>query len=111
MGIADPALAPFTRAYPASTAAALAAYWTAHTRSLLAFEASHPQAVLRVRFEDLAAAGQRTARAVTSFLGAASCDGDVALTQDSQGQPDPVVPHAKADLPAGDPAGGAGTGQ
>lgn len=73
-GIADPALAPFTRAHPASTAAALTAYWAAHTASLLAFERSHPQAVLRVRIEDLATAGQDTARAVASFLGAIDHD-------------------------------------
>jgi hypothetical protein len=100
-GIADPALVPFTRAYPASTAAALAAYWIAHTRSLLTFEAAHPQAVLRVRFEDLAPAGQQTGRAVTSFLAAASCDGDAVLTRASHGQPDPVIPEPKTDLPVG----------
>lgn len=99
-GVADPALASFTRAYPASTAAALAAYWTAHTRSMLAFEAAHPQAVLRVRYEDLAAAGQQTVRTVMSFLGAAGSD-DVALTQESHGQPDPALPGLAAELPAG----------
>jgi len=100
-GLADPALAPFIRAYPASTAAALAAYWIGHTRSLLAFEAAHPQAVLRVRFEDLAAAEQQTAWAVMSFLGVASRDGDAALTRDSHAQPDSVVSPARTDLPAG----------
>jgi hypothetical protein len=100
-GLADRALAPFTRAYPATTAAALAAYWIAHTRGLLAFEAEHPQAVLRVRFEDLAAAGQQTVRAVMSFLGVASRDDDTAHARDGQGQPDSVVPPARTDLPAG----------
>jgi hypothetical protein len=100
-GLADPALVPFTRAYPASTAAALTAYWMAHTRSLLAFEAAHRQAVLRVRFEDLVAAGQQTAQAVMSFLGVTSCDGDAAHARDSHGQPDAAFPHAKTDLPAG----------
>ena len=99
-GLADPALVPFTRAHPASTAAALAAYWIAHTRSLLAFEAAHPHAVLRVRSEDLAAGGQQAARAVMSFLGAPGCDGDLALTRDSHGQPDSAVPPARTDLPA-----------
>jgi len=68
-GMADPVLVPFTRAHPATTAAALAAYWVAHTERLLAFEQSHPQAVLHVRFEELATPGQSTARAVTAFLG------------------------------------------
>jgi hypothetical protein len=74
-GMADPVLAPFTRAHPASTAAALASYWAAHTAGLLAFEQSHPQAVLRVRLEDLFEDEQRTSAAVTSFLSTASLDG------------------------------------
>jgi hypothetical protein len=75
-GVTNPAFAPFTRTHPASTAAALAAYWAAHTGSLLAFEQSHPQEVLRVRFEDLATARQGTAQAVTSFLAVdAAADG------------------------------------
>ena len=61
-GLADPALVPFIWAYPISATAALAAYWTAYTQSLLAFEAAHPSAVLRVRFEDLAEAGQTQGR-------------------------------------------------
>jgi hypothetical protein len=107
-GLADPALAPFTRAHPVSTAAALAAYWAAHTSGLLAFEQSHPQAVLRVRLEDLDTAGQDTVRAVTSFLGAAGPDGGSAIDRDNAwswpgispagtGQPD----GPEAGLPAG----------
>jgi hypothetical protein len=87
-GIADPALAPFTRTYPASTAAALTAYWTAHTAGLLAFEQSHPQAVLRVRLEDLITAGQDTAQAVTSFLGVGPDDDKL--------WPGPGTSHAEA---------------
>jgi len=97
-GIADPALAPFIRTHPASTAAALAAYWAAHTGSLLSFEQSHPQAALRIRFEDLAAAERQTARAVTSFLGTGFLGADLgagaALAQDSQAQPEPGTSHA-----------------
>jgi hypothetical protein len=103
-GVTDATFVPFTRVYPASTAAALTAYWIAHTRSLLAFEGSHPQAVLRVRCEDLAADEQQTARAVMSFLGIASRDGEMALaqdSQDSQGQPEPAIPRARTDLPVG----------
>jgi Sulfotransferase family len=54
-GLAGPAYAPFTSAYPASTTAALTAYWAARTTSLLAFEQAHPGAAHRVRYEDLAA--------------------------------------------------------
>ena len=105
-GLANPALSPFTRAHPVSTAAALAAYWTVHTRGLLAFEAAYPQAALRVRYEDLGASGQQASRAVASFLGASflgasSLGGDTALTRDDQSQLDPAVPPAMADVPAG----------
>jgi hypothetical protein len=95
-GMADPALTPFTRAHPASTAAALAAYWTAHTGGLLAFEKSHPQAVLRVRLEDLVTARQDTARAVTSFLGA---DDPHAGTAPEDGDPWPDTPRVEVGHP------------
>ena len=52
-GLAGQATAPFVSAYPASTAAALTAYWTAQAGRLLAFERSHPGACYRVRYEDL----------------------------------------------------------
>ena len=105
-GIANPALAPFTRAHPASTAAALTAYWTAHTAGLLAFEQAHPQAVLRVRLEDLATAGQDTAQAVTSFLGTAGTDGGTAPDGDNAwpGTPSAGAGH-RDDPEAGLPAG------
>lgn len=106
-GLADPALAPFTRAHPASTAAALAAYWSAHTGSLLAFEQAHPRAVLRVRFEDLAAGEPDIAREVTSFLSTAG-PGDDAPGSDNA-WPQPWITGDEADHPAapetGPPAG------
>jgi hypothetical protein len=52
-GLAGSAFAPFTSAHPASTAAALTAYWVAHTGPLIEFEQSHPDACHRVRYEDL----------------------------------------------------------
>ena len=108
-GIASPLLAPFISAHPGSTAAALTAYWAAHTEGLLAFERSHPQAVLRIRLEDLASAEQQTARAVTSFLGvtgldvAPGLDGDAMLAHDGQSRPEtgsrrPDTGHPPADL-------------
>jgi hypothetical protein len=54
-GLSGSVFAPFTAAYPASTAAALAAYWVAHTGPLLAFEQAHPRQCHRLRYEDLAA--------------------------------------------------------
>ncbi len=93
-GITDPTFAPFTKTHPASTAAALAAYWAAHTGSLLTFEQSHPREVLRVRFEDLAAAGQDTALAVTSFLTAGS-------PADGWARPEPCTPGAGEGHPDG----------
>ena len=93
-GVTDPTFAPFTRTHPASTAAALAAYWAAHTGSLLTFEQSHPQEALRVRFEDLAAARQDTALAVTSFLAAAS-------PADGRARPQPGPPGAGQGRPDG----------
>jgi protein-tyrosine sulfotransferase len=54
-GVSGSVFAPFTAAYPASTAAALAAYWAANTARLLAFEQAHPEQCYRLRYEDLAA--------------------------------------------------------
>jgi len=69
-GITDLTFAPFTSKYPANTAAALTAYWITATAPLLDFEREHPQACLRVRFEDLAE-GRDTEDRITSFLGLA----------------------------------------
>jgi hypothetical protein len=52
-GLAGQAFAPFVSTHPASAAAALTAYWTAHAGRLLAFERAHPGACHRVRYEDL----------------------------------------------------------
>jgi hypothetical protein len=104
-GIADPVLAPFIRIHPASTVAAVSAYWVAHTASLLAFERSHPQAALRIRFEDLAVAEQQAGRAVATFLDAGFPGGglDDALAEDGQPRPESGTPHAElpmAQIPA-----------
>jgi len=52
-GLAGEEYAAFTATYPASTVAALTAYWTTHTDPLIAFEESHADACMRVRYEDL----------------------------------------------------------
>ena len=66
-GLSGPGYAPFTAAYPASTVAALTAYWNGITAQLIAFEESHPEACRRVRFEDLA--GDRYPDDLSAFLG------------------------------------------
>jgi hypothetical protein len=53
-GPAGPEFAPFTVTYPGSAVTALAAYWSAHTEALIAFEQAHPEVSRRVRYEDLA---------------------------------------------------------
>jgi hypothetical protein len=53
-GLAGSAFAPFTSAHPASTVAALTAYWVAHAGPLIEFEQLHPRACRRIRYEDLA---------------------------------------------------------
>ena len=88
-GIADPVFAPFTLAYPASTLAALTAYWVTYTRTVLAFEAAHPQACLRVRFEDLTQ-GRQARERITSFLGLVGAA--VRPIPGSLGEPQPRSP-------------------
>jgi protein-tyrosine sulfotransferase len=84
-GIADPVFLPFTRAYPASTATALTAYWVAHTTGILEFERAHSQACLRIRFEDLTAAQHETAARISSFLG---LEGQAVPPEDSGTRPE-----------------------
>ena len=67
-GLSGPAFAPYTSAHPTSTVAALAAYWVAHTRPSLDFEAAHPQQCVRVHFDDLDADPRAVMRALARFL-------------------------------------------
>lgn len=97
-GLADPEFAPFTRAYPASTVAALTAYWVAHTGSLLEFEHSHPQACLRIRSEDLADDQHQVIERILSFSGLPGLGDMVAPDPDSQAHRVSACP--EADLPA-----------
>ena len=68
-GLSGPTFAPYVSASPFSTAAALAAWWAGHAGPLLAFEHDHPEACLRVRFEDLAGDPATVMRDLRSFLG------------------------------------------
>lgn len=101
-GLAGPAYRPFIAAQPGSTAAALAAYWITHTETLLAIEADHPEACLRVRFEDLPGAAGRIPAALCSFLGLAAAG---LPSPASAGEDDPPEPGAyaapAAELPLG----------
>ena len=100
-GIANPVFAPFTLAYPASTLAALTAYWVTYTRTVLAFEAAHPQACLRVRFEDLTQAQhETTGKKITAFLGIADMNTQAAPWKSSQIGPASQNPGPETDLPA-----------
>jgi hypothetical protein len=55
--------------YPGNMVATAGAYWQAHVERMLAFEATHPERCLRVRYEDLATAPEPTAAKIFSFLG------------------------------------------
>jgi hypothetical protein len=68
-GLAGPAYAPYLRAYPGSTFAALLAWWADRTAGLLAFERAHPEACLRVRRENLTASPAGTLDGIRQFLG------------------------------------------
>jgi hypothetical protein len=52
-GLAGLEYARYMLTHPASTLAALAAYWAEHTELLLAFERDNPAACIRVRYEDM----------------------------------------------------------
>jgi hypothetical protein len=67
-GVSGQQFAPFTIAYPASTVAGLAAWWAGHTDPLLAFEQDHPDACLRLRYEDLLS-DEVTRQDLWKFLG------------------------------------------
>jgi hypothetical protein len=68
-GLSGPEFAPFVATHPASTVAALAAYWAARTQAFIEFEAEHSQAVRRIRCEDLAAAPRTAINRLQDLLG------------------------------------------
>jgi hypothetical protein len=67
-GLADRGFAAYTVTHPASTVAALAAWWADYAGALLGFEQAHPQACLRVRYEDIFAEPDATNSAIRTFL-------------------------------------------
>lgn len=68
-GLSGAGYASYVTAHPASTVAALAAWWADHARPVLAFEEAHPQSCVRVRYEDLAADPAHTEGGILKFLG------------------------------------------
>jgi hypothetical protein len=68
-GLAGAGYAAYTASHPASTVAALAAWWVDHARPVLAFEEAHPASCMRVRYEDLTADPGQTERDILEFLG------------------------------------------
>jgi hypothetical protein len=93
-GLAGPAYRPFVAAQPGSSVAALAAYWAAHTEALLEFEAGHPDACLRVRFEDLPGMPGQIPAELSDFLGIAAVgyQGPPARHDDGDTAPGEEVP-------------------
>jgi hypothetical protein len=55
--------------HPWSPAAAVAEYWAAQTEALAGFEADHPEACLRVRYEDMTASPESAVSALADFTG------------------------------------------
>jgi protein-tyrosine sulfotransferase len=68
-GSSDYEFGPFTAADPGHTTAVLAAYWAARTEPMLAFEAAHADACLRVRYEDVVRDPGLAASEIFAFLG------------------------------------------
>jgi hypothetical protein len=92
-GLADSPFGPFAAAYPGSSVAAIAAYWAAFTESLLEFEAAHPRACHRVRYEDLVDDPHDVTDRISAFLGLGPDDAP------APGRPgDDAVPAGTRDL-------------
>jgi hypothetical protein len=56
-------------AYPASTAAAISAWWASRAAPLVEFEKDHPQACLRICFEELIHDPDSVMQRLRLFLG------------------------------------------
>lgn len=93
-GLSGITFARYLASYPASTAMALAAWWAEQAGPLLDFEAAHPQACLRVRYEDLVNDPDDVLSGIRDFLGLEPRPGD-----DAPVPGPPEAAPAKADLP------------
>jgi hypothetical protein len=97
-GLADRGFAAYAVTHPASTVAALAAWWADYAGALVGFEQAHPQACLRVRYEDLVAEPDATTAAIRAFL------------QLDNGSPTPGLTMPAAPAPGRDDLGPPGCG-
>lgn len=86
-GLSGSDSAPYVAAYPGSTVAALAAWWAGHARPLLDFERAHPDACLRLHYENLTGDPDAALNGIRAFLGL--------------GGPG-ILPPVPGDVPAGD---------
>jgi hypothetical protein len=106
-GLAGAEFAPFVSASPASTVAAVANYWAAHTAELLDFEEAHPGSCLRVRIEDVNSNASQALLDIGGFLSLDRYDVVPAVPQDTAR--DPVagdLPGLLATAPVHDQADG-----
>jgi Sulfotransferase family len=76
-GISGYGFEPYASNSPGNSVAAIAHYWADHMTAILEFERAHPEACLRVRYEDLAARPRDAAARIFGFLGVAH-DPDIA---------------------------------
>jgi hypothetical protein len=68
-GLRGYGLDPFAAAHTGNAVAAVADYWVTHTRTIAEFEQAHPEACLRLRYEDLVADPEAQAERIFTFLG------------------------------------------
>jgi hypothetical protein len=68
-GLGNSPFWPYSGTHPGNNAATIAAYWVAKSRSLLEFQASHPQSCLRVSHDQLAAGSHEQSERIFIRLG------------------------------------------
>jgi protein-tyrosine sulfotransferase len=68
-GLRGYGLDPYAAVHPGNSVAAVADYWICHTRTIMEFEARHPDSCVRVRYEDLVTEPEAQAKRVFDFLG------------------------------------------
>jgi hypothetical protein len=76
-GVRGYGLEPFVVNNPGNSVAAIADYWTVHTRSIATFEQAHPEACLRVRYEDFVTEPETQVGRIFGFLGEPEAPGIV----------------------------------
>jgi Sulfotransferase family len=104
-GLVGTPFTSFASAYPASPAAAVAAWWAACTEPLLDFEQAHPGACHRVRHDEMISQPGQAAADVLAFLGITP--GGPAAPSWMTGEPEPdTQPTAGGTTADGTTAGG-----